>query len=50
MIPKDQVLFLLGIAGSIPLSFLLRYIENHQMRKYYSMVLGIVLLYFVYGY
>lgn len=49
MLPPDQLRFLTGIFLSIPFSFIFRYIQNQHIRKYYSLILGLALEYYVYG-
>jgi lysophospholipid acyltransferase len=50
MLTPDVLKFLSGILLSIPLSFILRYIPHYQIRKYYSLILGVLLEYYVYDY
>lgn len=49
MLPPDQIRFLTGIFFSIPFSFIFRYIKGQQVRKYYSLILGLALEYYVYN-
>jgi hypothetical protein len=49
MIPQDQIRILTGVFLSIPLSFALQHIPIYSLRRYYSLVLGVLLEYYVYG-
>lgn len=49
MFPEDQLRVVLTILASIPLSLLLYKLPSTAIRKYFSIVLGTYLQYYVYG-
>ena len=50
MIPEDQQRMVTGIFISLPVSFLLPYINNIGFKKAFSIILSIALQYYVYDY
>lgn len=50
MISDDQIRFLSAILYSIPLSLILRYIPSPVLRKYFSLIMGTLLQFYVYRY
>ena len=49
MFPEDQLRVGLAIIISIPLSLILYKLPSTAIRKYYSLLLGAFLQYYVYG-
>lgn len=50
MFPEDQLRVALAILASIPISVLLYKIPSAVIRKYFSIIVGTYLQYYVYGY
>lgn len=50
MLPEDQIRFLIGVIISVPLGFSIRFLPNYEVRKMYSVIVSMILQYYVYDY
>lgn len=48
MIPEDILRMLFGLLSLIPFSYFIQYIPTAKLRYIYSLVLGLIIQYFVY--